>query len=315
MTIQVKCPDCKALLTFDDIQCPDDLTVCPQCKGSFNPYKARLVQSQVMVGGMAKRFRWVLWTAFISLPVIFGWLNFQDVDFVKVSKQLEVDFLLKMSMALYFLSWSLGAEWETSDMESYYAVPPNRGKLPWGGVVAIVFLVIAGAVLCVVHSSKWFALALVGFWAVDYLGWIYLGKVVRPIVAESLEMYEKAKEYDKLESLLVFNELNQGVWKWWRAGAGLVCLIFLNLLAFSRLSQILGDAAGGLTGEFVLAISILGYFLLFEGWIWFKRIRARNCYHLIANLAEKYNLSPKKPLSVIPFTPPAVVLPATPAAI
>jgi hypothetical protein len=311
MTTQIKCPHCKTPLAFENTQ-RFEPTACPRCKGPFVPVHVQLKEGRIELGGMVKRFRWVLWVAFLSLPLLFGWLKFQDADFVNAGKQLEVGLLLKLSMALYYLSWSLGAGWETSDMESFYAVPPNRGRLPWGTFVAIGFLVGAGAILCFVHSLKWFAPALAGFWVLDYLGWIYLGVVVRPTVADSCNLYEESKKYDKLENLLVFDELNQGAWKWWRGGTGVVLLVFINVLAFSRLSQILGEAVGGMPHEVVLALSILSYILVVESWIWFKRIEALNGYRLIANLSEKYDLSPKTRLSLTPPSPEPVVVQATP---
>lgn len=311
MTSQVKCPNCKRIVSYQDTQ-HRHTVACPACQHAFVPGTVKYQEDRDAVKEMVNRFNWVLWIAFLSLPALFGWLEFQGVDFVNLGKQLEVDLLLKISMVLYYLSWSLGASWETSDMEAFYAVPPNRGRLPWGSFMAIGFLVGAGAILCLVHSFKWFAPALAGFWTLDYLGWIYLGFVVRPTVADSLNAYANASppKYDKLESLLVFNELNQGVWKWWRGGVGLVLLVFVNLLAFTPHSQMLGDAAGGLPGAIVLAYAILGYILVIEGWIWFKRIQARNCYRLITNLSDKYDLSPKTPLAVAPsISAPEVVQP------
>jgi hypothetical protein len=125
---------------------------------------------------------------------------------------------------------------------------------------------------------------------------------VKPTVNSSIYVYQEFKKYGKLESLLVFNELNQGPWKWWRFGAGVLMLGFVNLLAFSPLSQFLGEAAGGMRADLILALSVLCYILLIEGWIWFKRIRARNCYRLIQNLSEKYDLSPKTALTLAPPT-------------
>src|SRR5262245_15025465 len=110
MATQLQCPYCQSPLNaehFDGVDQP----VCPRCKD-------QLIK-------MAKRFRWVLWTAFLALPLVFGWLKFQGLDFAGAASRLEVDLLLKVSIAVYFLSWSLGCGWETSDIESLYAVAPN----------------------------------------------------------------------------------------------------------------------------------------------------------------------------------------------
>ena len=79
-------------------------------------------------------------------------------------------------------------------------------------------------------------------------------------------------------------------------------LAFTNLLAFSGLSRVLGEAAGGIPADLVVALSVLSYLLVVEGWIWFKRIRARNSYHLIENLSEKYEFSPRRAATVAPST-------------
>jgi hypothetical protein len=121
------------------------------------------------------------------------------------------------------------------------------------------------------------------------------------------------KRYDKLENLLAFDELHRGLWQWWRFGVGLILLGFINLLAFSRLPQLLGDAAGGMPAEVVLALSVLSFILLMEGWIWFRRIQAHHYHRLIGKLSQKYDLSPKTPLSLMPSTPAPVVVQTTPA--
>ncbi len=279
------------------------------------PVHVQLQAGRKALAEMVKRFRWLLWAAFLSLPLLFGWLTFQGVDFVKVGRQLEVELLLKLSLALYFLSWSVGVGWETNDIESYYALPPNRGRLPRGAFAAIVFLLAVFAVLCFVDSFKWFAMALGLLWALNLLGWLYLRLVMRPALADSLDLYEKSKKYDRLESLLVFNELNQGPWHYWRFVAGFLLVAFLNLMAFSPLSETLGDQAGGIPGDVVLALSVLCFILVVEGWIWFKRIRARNGFRLIASLAEKYELCPKTPLALVPSTSQPVSVPATPVSV
>lgn len=310
MVIKIECPHCRTPLDTEETRRLEP-TACPRCKGPFVPSHVVLKEGRINTGRMGKTVRRALWAAFLFPPLLFGWLKFQGVDFIYLSKQLSVELLLKLSMALYYLSWSLGMAWETSDAESIYAVPPNRGRVPWVGFVVIGAMAVLFVVLCLVSSFKWLAPALAVFWAADWMGWIYLVSVVRPAVLDSLKMYEETRKYDRLENLLVFAELNQGAWKVWRYAAGVCLLVVIHVLAFTPLPQMIGDVVGGIPGDVVLAISVLLFILVMEGWIWFKRARARTSYGLIGNLVSKYDLTPKTPLLLGQSTPGPVAVQAT----
>ena len=73
---------------------------------------------------------------------------------------------------------------------------------------------------------------------------------------------------------------------------------FINVLAFSPLSHILGDAAGAIPADVILAISVFFWIVAMESWMWFKRIRARNGCRLIQELSQRYELSPVLVLQV-----------------
>jgi uncharacterized protein YbaR (Trm112 family) len=306
--VPVNCPHCKTTLALDDTMLHSKIT-CPRqrCQGVFVPDQVIYQANRDRVAKMGKWFKLILWAGMGSLPLFFAWLKFQDVDFVSLGSRLDVDFLLKFSIAVYYLSWCLGAPWEVTDMESFYADAPNRGRIPVAVYMWIALLLGVAAVLCFVHSFTVLAPILAGFWAANVIGWTYRGSVVNPTVNTSILKYEEFQKYDKLESLLVFNELNGGTWHWWRFGAGAVMLGCVNLLAFSPLSQILGDAVGGVPGDVILALGVLSFILLVEGWIWFQRIQSRRCYRLITKLTEKYDFSLKTAVALTPAPAEPVV--------
>ena len=302
--VPVECPRCKTVLSLEDtlldtkVECPRR----PICDCVFVPRDAIYQAHRKRLADMGRVFKWVLRISMGSLAIFFAWLKFQDVDFVSMGKQVDVDVLLRLAIALYYFSWCAGAPWEVSDMESFFSVPPNRGRIPVAVFSWIALLVGIAAVLCLVHSFTVFALMLTGFWGANIVGWYYRGTVVDPTVRASEDYYEKRNKYDKLESLYVFSKLNGGKWHWWRFGAGAVLLICVNLLAFTPLARIIGDAGGGVPEDVVQALSVLCFVLAVEGWIWFERIQARRCYQLISYLGKKYDFSLKAATSLPPAT-------------
>jgi hypothetical protein len=145
-----------------------------------------------------------------------------------------------------------------------------------------------------------FAAVLAAFWVLDTGAWAFiLRRTAEPTVNDSVHGFrDKLKWYDRLESLLAFDEQHRGSWKWWRQGVGLLLLGFINLLAFSPLSESIGEAIGGIPGDTIVALSILIFVVAMEGWIWFTRIQSKARQHAISDLAKKYNLSPKTPITV-----------------
>src|SRR5207253_1898935 len=120
---------------------------------------------------------------------------------------------------------------------------------------AIGALVAGGGVLCFLHSFTQFAVVLATFWVLNIAAWIYLNVVLSPTVKTSIDKYEnELKRYDKVESLIAFDEQHRGPWQWRRWGVGLILIGFVNLLAFTPLSQSIGGAAGGIPADFVLAL-------------------------------------------------------------
>lgn len=70
----------------------------------------------------------------------------------------------------------------------------------------------------------------------------------------------------------------------------MILLGFINLLAFTNLSQLIGNVAGGLPADAVLGLSVLCFILIVEGWIWFTRLQVSSQYRSMSHLTLKYDL-------------------------
>src|ERR1022692_866331 len=110
MSVPVKCPHCTKSLSISDSSQGKKIR-CPGCKGLFTAEQRSVVAvDRTRVKEMASHFKWVLWVAFFTLPVFFGYLKFQGVDLISMGHHLEADLILKIAMAIYYFSWCAGAK-------------------------------------------------------------------------------------------------------------------------------------------------------------------------------------------------------------
>ncbi len=215
----------------------------------------------------------------------------------------EPDLLLKLTLALYYSCWVFGSTFDTNLQMSVYVRDPNRGLFPkFAYALLIGFGAAAAILLWASKEEAYFAFVLTGFVAFNILGFFYILRYVKPIMAASKEQYEIKRDYFGLEQLDLVITYMSGRWQSLRFTVMVLLAIAMNVIVFS-------DSARGLVASLVAAIappvnaqtidrlipslSFLVFVLVAEGWIWAQRLRVRTAIDLVEGLAAKYIVRPK----------------------
>lgn len=225
------------------------------------------------------------------LVLLFGWLKLNNEAVGQALSGSSPEFLLRVSLALYYLAWVMGATNDTNEQELAYAVPPSNAIFPKGGYLAAVSLVSVFGSLCWVRSPRAFSVVLAVFLMANIAWWRYMVERVlpRPLTV-SAERFRAEKDYVALAILESFRSYIAGSWQWWRFASGAVMVIIILVVAFLGLPASLTRIAFFADGDRVLGILLLTYVVGFEAWIWIMRHRVTTTRLTLTRLGERYSL-------------------------
>lgn len=226
------------------------------------------------------------------LVLLFGWLKLNNEAVGRALSGSSPEFLLRVSLALYYLAWVMGATNDTNEQELAYAVPPSNATFPKGGYMAAASLVAAFAFLCWVRSPRAFAVVLAGFLIANVAWWRYMVESVlpRPLTV-SAEKFRAEKDYVALAILESFRYYIAGSWQWWRFAAGSVMVTAILFVAFVGLPAPLTRIAFFADRDRALGLLLLAYVVGFEAWIWIMRHRVTTTRLALTHLGERYILT------------------------
>ena len=216
----------------------------------------------------------ISWLAGI-LVIIFGWLEFRDIQIGQIVGSVSGDLLVKIALCIYYLSWVAGTINDVDEQETAYAEAPSQGKVPWKGIVVAVVVAAVFALLCYVNSAKIFSLVLAGFLVINVLGYLYILAIISPTITKSRTQYVEQGDHCSLIKLEIVWKYMGGKWQWYRFAFGFAAIGVVMAASFSRLPQLLNSVYPAIPTENYLALSVLLYVITFEGWIWAMRIWAK----------------------------------------
>jgi hypothetical protein len=244
----------------------------------------------------ARYVRKLITAVTLTLPVVFAWLKFHDVDFAPIAKDITADVIVKCTLAFYYLCWVAGLRSDTSDQELVFVQVPDWRHVFIGGTSIGFLIAIVFGILCYVNSPREFAVFLAIFLTINVLSWLYLVKIVLPpTFHESENIYQQKKKFVKLEQLrLVFNWYLCGRWQWTRFVAGAVIVALMIWMSFSysvgRSAMQLGTHSIKL--EIIISLIILLFVAVMEIWIWYMRLRVKAGLRLLDDMQYIYHFDP-----------------------
>jgi len=152
---------------------------------------------------LIKIVAWILFS-------FFGWLNFKDFPVVALLNDEFADIFLKVTLALYYISWILGTSTDLKDEEYTFLVAPAKGKITMWAITIIFALGALFAVLCWADDFRIFSVFLFIFFTGDRLGNLYLVRKVKPDIEKSIKIYTKNKNFTGLLSIQSIDEFLSG---------------------------------------------------------------------------------------------------------
>jgi hypothetical protein len=255
------------------------------------------------IQGLGRTVRWFIWIIGALLAVFFGWLQFRNFPVRSIFERAEPDFLLRLTLALYYTCWIFGSTFDTNIQTTVYLRDPNQGLLPRTAYVLLIgFGVVAAILLWASESERYFAGVLTGFIVFNILGFIYILSVVRPMINVSRERYALTNDLFGIEQLNLVARYMTGRWQFWRFVVMILMIAGIDTLIFS--DEIHAAAAGWIANllppltvetisRLIPSLSFLVFVLVAEGWIFTQRLKVRTALVVIDELSDKYDLTPK----------------------
>jgi len=230
-----------------------------------------------------------------SLALSFTWLKFHGLNFAPLLGDLSASFLLRVTLALYYFSWVAGMASDADAQEVIYVEPPDRNRIVAMLALATVGIVIPFGLLCYVQSYKAFALVLSAFLIFNVIIWRLWAYWLIPKAVEGTSDYYRSRgAYGELIELRVYiDNYARGQWQRWRFLTGLLIVVLIDLLSFTRLYQPSNIAGLNTSNDFVLATLMFLFVVVMEGWVWLNRIYCRFARQLLDRVDTEYDLRPK----------------------
>ena len=100
--------------------------------------------------------------------------------------------------------------------------------------------------------------------------------------------------WDKLELLEITYDYVAGKWTEYRFLLGLIMLLFINLMTFTRLGSKITNNLSFKDNNFTLILAVFCFILITEMWIWAMRIRTKSSQYLYNRIHQKYKFLKKQ---------------------
>ena len=240
-----------------------------------------------------KRVKLMIRTVATILLFFFGWLNFKDFPYIELLDDDFADILIKISLALYYLSWVFGTSTDLKDEEYTLLIAPNKGKIKSMAVGTIVMLGLLFAILCWAKDFRVFSISLFLFFLVDRLGNIYLGRYIRLAIDESKKVYIENENFIGLLSINSIDEFLSGKYINWRFGIGIFVVSIMVLFSFTDLPAKIATLVNIKSPDLLIVSLIFLYVVVIELWIWYKRLRRKIYLNVLSEINNDYQLITK----------------------
>ena len=226
-------------------------------------------------------------TLAIAVGLGYGWLKFKGFDFHPVINQVSTELLIKLSLSIYYFSWWFGATLDGSDQGIVFQKVINNGKVPKLGIFTAITVAISFFILCAYWESQILPTILMIFWIINFIQWkVFTKYVMRPYYNQNQEFYSKLKNqlirkrFDIVYSFLYSN------WQYYRFLVGFIFLIPTVILTISNKYNDF-FVKNLKEKQFIIALLILLFVLIVEGWIWYYRLKRKFTIKILTEVIEE----------------------------
>jgi hypothetical protein len=228
-----------------------------------------------------------------ALALTFTWIKFRGLNFGPLINDLSAQLLSRTTLAVYYLSWVSGVSADVDDQEVIYVEPPDRGRVIVLCVAATILIGIPFGFLCYLSSYQ---VVLSAFIVFNFVCWWLMTRWVLPdTVNKTVAYYTQHNAYlQLLEVELFVGEYLKGPWQIWRYCAGGVIVVIIDLVKYSRLYDRLSGIATFPTKDFALAVLLLIFVIVMEGWAWLCRMKFKAGRSLIERITSIYDFRLKR---------------------
>lgn len=238
------------------------------------------------------------------LALGFAWVVVTESQVITILNQSDPGIFYKVGLFLYYTSWIFGAKFDVDIEERVYIADLARGLMDWKslGVLAL-FTVVMVFFFWLHQYERFFGLGLLAFVLTNILGWKAVCRRIAGTIDDSRSRYRDLKDHFGLEKLAIVSEYMRGRWQVHRFAAMLAMAVALiaatNALLYFQLDRtVAGLVVQGLPAERLVQLApaalFVVYVLIAEGWIWLKRMNAYHAVNVLDELAEKFNLRPRR---------------------
>lgn len=195
--------------------------------------------------------------ALLFLRNLFSKLPFPDI------RSLESFVVLKISFVFYLYCWFFGTNRDLSVQNDLFKSAP-KPTIKEIGIIAV--LVIGCSLLFYLENQFYISVIFVIFIGTNIVGWVWLKKLTKPLVDESLTAYKNNCDLKGTVKINIFVEYMFGKWQWHRFIVGILLLISLIPMSLG-----LFPTPIGIEKNLAFSLMILLIILILESWIWYKR--------------------------------------------
>jgi hypothetical protein len=115
---------------------------------------------------------------------------------------------------IYYASWLYGLGLDLKAEESAFFSAPNEGKITTKDQILMISLAVLFGVIVIYKGSIQMVSGLLFlFLLVNYIGWIYLKRLIETTIKKDLIKYQESKTFIKYEKLVVVEEWLFGRWQ------------------------------------------------------------------------------------------------------
>lgn len=213
---------------------------------------------------------------------------------------------------LYFTSWIAGVSMDKSIQEKVYVSAPEQLRINYLSMIsAFIIYTLFGLMFIAVfygvtarsaqslfpvsaivavnskNAELAFTALLNALWIVNVPIWLhYVHRYINPIERRSEAAYRADRDYVGLLKVRVIKHYIKGSWQWQRFAVGGILLASLDVVTW------LWRASDNVS--LVVSLSLVGFLVVVEAWIWLMRLRVEHSIALINEIARHYRIMPHR---------------------
>lgn len=221
------------------------------------------------------------------LALLFVWLKFRGDAVLMVFQSAEALLIVKIAMAIYFVSWCAGADFDIRLRRRILTFAPRASSFAWLFPLYVGLAVGFGVMCFVIDTASEFALLLLAFWTLNAFGWL---RAKKGIFREVFPSSQGSLDSTRFALVKAVERYDIGAWQVRRFVVGAVLIFVTNLTAWLtdwfHVRHVFGTPS-----ELAVALCVLSFVVFVEGWMWWERSRMHFAESTIKWLAKSFQVA------------------------